>query len=298
MAMHGISHAAIGVPDLAMARDFYLEFGLTETAHGKFGTAAGGDQLIATEGDRRGIYELGFAVDDRDDLEQLASRLARLGLPCRYDGSGRLVFKEPVTNLPLVARVMDRPAPVVKGQHLVNRRADAVYRGRQPTVPRRLAHVVIGSPAWEQTRDFFQELGLFVTDERGKFISFLSCGQDHHNVAVVNAPRLYLHHTSWEVDDVDDVLKGGAHLTAGDSGRNLYGPGRHFIGSNYFWYFRDPAGLFMEYMSDMDIINDVRQWWKATRDDLVPGGDAWGPLWKSGSFTELRDATDMIGFEA
>jgi hypothetical protein len=36
--------------------------------------------------------------------------------------------------------------------------------------------------------------------------------------------------------------------------------GRHHIGSNFFWYLKDPAGNFSEYYSDMDCIVDDELW--------------------------------------
>jgi hypothetical protein len=34
----------------------------------------------------------------------------------------------------------------------------------------------------------------------------------------------------------------------------MWGLGRHAIGSNWFWYLRDPAGNFVEYTADLDTI--------------------------------------------
>jgi hypothetical protein len=42
----------------------------------------------------------------------------------------------------------------------------------------------------------------------------------------------------------------------------IWGLGRHLVGSNYFWYLRDPAGNFAEYSSDVD---------------TIPNDDAWQP---------------------
>jgi hypothetical protein len=88
-------------------------------------------------------------------------------------------------------------------------------------------------------------------------------------------PR-YLHHTSWQVDDVDEIGRGATDMLAKDPNRHVWGLGRHFVGSNYFWYLRDPAGNFSEYYSDIDCIVDDQLW--------TPGvweGDAglykWGP---------------------
>ena len=38
------------------------------------------------------------------------------------------------------------------------------------------------------------------------------------------------------------------------------GLGRHHIGSNFFWYLKDPAGNFSEYYSDLDCIVDEALW--------------------------------------
>jgi hypothetical protein len=38
------------------------------------------------------------------------------------------------------------------------------------------------------------------------------------------------------------------------------GLGRHHVGSNFFWYLKDPAGNFSEYYADMDCIIDDQLW--------------------------------------
>jgi hypothetical protein len=85
-----------------------------------------------------------------------------------------------------------------------------------------------------------------------------------------------LHHTAWEVDDVDEVGRGATAMLDADPHRHVWGPGRHFIGSNFFWYLRDPAGNFAEYYSDLDVIDDDVAWHPtaiADRRALY----AWGP---------------------
>jgi len=42
--------------------------------------------------------------------------------------------------------------------------------------------------------------------------------------------------------------------------RHVWGLGRHHVGSNFFWYLRDPAGNFCEYYSDLDCIVDDALW--------------------------------------
>ncbi len=58
--------------------------------------------------------------------------------------------------------------------------------------------------------------------------------------------------------------------------RDIWGLGRHFLGSNLFWYFRDPAGNFAEYYADLDQIPDDAEW---DARDWAPDKAlyAWGP---------------------
>ena len=104
----------------------------------------------------------------------------------------------------------------------------------------------------------------------------MRCSTDHHNVLVLAAPVNFLHHTSWQVDDVDEVGRGAFAMLEGRPERHVWGLGRHYAGSNFFWYLKDPAGNFSEYYSDMDCIVDDQLW---TPEDLegARGLFAWGP---------------------
>ena len=54
--------------------------------------------------------------------------------------------------------------------------------------------------------------------------------------------------------------RGATAMLKADPDRHTWGLGRHFIGSNFFWYLKDPAGNFSEYYSDMDCIVDDALW--------------------------------------
>ena len=140
-----------------------------------------------------------------------------------------------------------------------------------------LGHAVLGSTDFEGTQAFFTAgLGFKVSDYIKGVGAFMRCSTDHHNVLVLAAPVSFLHHTSWQVDDIDEVGR-GAHLMLEDHPeRHVWGLGRHYGGSNFFWYLKDPAGNFSEYYSDMDCIVDDQLW---TPEDLqgARGLYSWGP---------------------
>ena len=143
--------------------------------------------------------------------------------------------------------------------------------------PRKLGHVVIGSPDQATTQRFFTAgLGFKVSDEIAGIAAFLRCTTDHHNVLVQDAPVPFVHHTSWQVDDVDEIGRAATTMLNGDPKRHVWGLGRHYLGSNFFWYLRDPSGTFAEYYADLDIIEDDDAWNPEAVGDMR-ALYAWGP---------------------
>jgi catechol 2,3-dioxygenase-like lactoylglutathione lyase family enzyme len=144
--------------------------------------------------------------------------------------------------------------------------------------PRRLSHAVVGSTDAAASRRFFVEgLGFRVSDEVPAIgAAFLRCSSDHHNLLVQAAPVPFLHHSAWEMDDLDAVGRAAAAMVTADPGRHVWGLGRHGIGSNVFWYLRDPAGNFAEYSADLDVIADEDAWRVAASSE-AHGLAAWGP---------------------
>jgi hypothetical protein len=171
------------------------------------------------------------------------------------------------------------PAPAYNGPGVTTRtdlRAPGILR--EDTVrPRKLGHVVVGSTDQQFSQEFFQQgIGFKVSDTVPGLAAFMRCSTDHHNVLVQQAPVAFLHHTSWQVDDVDEVGRGASAMLAADPERHVWGLGRHHVGSNFFWYLKDPAGNFSEYYSDLDCIVDDALWrpgvWEGPR-----GLYSWGP---------------------
>ena len=119
-------------------------------------------------------------------------------------------------------------------------------------------------------------LGFELSDVSPGVIAFLRCSEDHHNVGLISSPVPFFHHSSWQVNDVDEIGKGAQNLLAVDPGRSVWGLGRHFLGSNLFWYFRDPSGNFAEYYADLDQI-PVAAEWEARQWEPDKALYAWGP---------------------
>jgi catechol 2,3-dioxygenase-like lactoylglutathione lyase family enzyme len=284
MAMHRLRSITIGVPEVEAVRGFYRDFGLDEVAPGRFATADGGEQLRFVAAPRRTLVSLAVGVDDANDLGRASESLAKLGVQTQRDAAG-LRATEPVSGI-AVELVVEPRVSQKSGAGAVANRPGAVVRhdARAPAVsaapsrPRRLQHVVFTSSDPLASRRFFTDgLGFRVSDEIPAFgATFLRCSTDHHNVLVQPGPFSFLHHTAWEMDDVDAVGRAAASMVAADAARHVWGLGRHAIGSNFFWYLRDPAGNFAEYSADLDVIADAEAW-KVAASTPAHGLAAWAP---------------------
>ena len=284
MALNGLSSITIGVPNVEDTCRYYAEFGLTRRG-ASFSTSEGGEQLRIIESPTRRLIELCVGADDPDDVARVSDRLSGLGVSIERDAASvgaleihsgvRVVIKvlPPIKQEPAVSEPTNGPGCTQRR----NGRAPAILR-EGPAHPRKLGHVVIGTPDAGASQRFFGEgVGFKVSDEVRGLAAFIRCSSDHHNLLLQPSPVAFLHHTSWQVDDVDEVGRGAMPMLEGHPERHVWGLGRHFIGSNFFWYLRDPAGNFSEYYSDMDSITDDQLWTPGMWEPSLRALYAWGP---------------------
>lgn len=283
MPLHRLNSLVIGVPNVEETRAYYTDFGLGRDEDW-LTTRDGGRQLKVEDAPTRRLIEVNVGVDDADDLDRIQRQLSALDLTVKREDDA-LVTEEPIAGFRAVVRIADRveqpaePATVYNGPGRIERagsRAPGVLR-ETPVQPRKLGHVVIGSTDHDATRRFFTEgLGFKTSDYIKDHGAFLRCSTDHHNVLVLGAPVNFLHHTSWQVEDIDEVGRGAFAMLEDHPERHVWGLGRHHAGSNFFWYLKDPAGNFSEYYSDMDSIIDDQLW----TPEVLEGAKGlfnWGP---------------------
>jgi len=305
MGLHTLTSITLGVPNVSETARYYEEFGLTLTP-GKdgqqrvLGTTDGGQQMTLVHAPQRRLLEMTIGADDQDDLNRIERKLDRLDASYAYDGE-TLRVSDPNSAILVTVQVVARITETLSAQEptngpgrpdRANGRARSVERNGRVR-PRKLGHVVIGSLDQEASQRFFTEgLGFMVSDRVPGLASFLRCSTDHHNLLIQQAPLNFLHHTAWEVDDVDEVGRGATSMLEGHPERHVWGLGRHHIGSNFFWYLKDPAGNFSEYYSDLDCIVDD-QLWKPSVVEGMRGLYNWGPP-PSPSFLEPEDLAALM----
>ncbi|WP_135456087.1 VOC family protein [Mycobacterium sp. DL99] len=284
MALHRLVSVTIGIPNVAETARYYEDFGLTPLGDNRFATADGGKQLRLLPAPKRRVVDVTFGADDQDDIDRITRQLQQLDLN-HSTGDGRVETFEPIAGFRAAVEVTPHlvqaapPAPVYNGPGRIDRsnnRAPGIMR-ENSVRPSKLGHVVIGSTDQAATQKFFTDgIGLKISDVVPSIAAFMRCSTDHHNILVQQAPVDFLHHTAWQVDDVDEVGRGAMAMLEDHPERHVWGPGRHHVGSNFFWYLKDPAGNFSEYYSDLDCIVDDALWqpgeWEGARSLFN-----WGP---------------------
>jgi catechol 2,3-dioxygenase len=289
LGIHSLDRFHFVVPDLAVAQNFYGEFGLDVTGAGdrlSLGTY-GHPHIWGTigEGARKKHAHLSFGAFE-DDIERFAQRLqdmriTRLDPPPGVESNG-VWLHDHDGNL-VEIKVAPKSSPDEKsvfgavsagpGQRGARLRSAAAR-----VQPRRLAHVLMFTRDVAKAIDFYTRvLGLRLSDHSGDNIAFLHGihGSDHHMIAFARSNAPGHHHFSWDVGAVDEIGAGAMHML--DKGFSKgWGLGRHVLGSNYFHYVQDPWGSFSEYSADIDYVPADCDW---------PAGDhapedsfyAWGP---------------------
>jgi catechol 2,3-dioxygenase-like lactoylglutathione lyase family enzyme len=288
-SVHSLDHFAFTVPDLDEAALFYTEFGLdVRRVDGRvdlhtFGHPHRWGSIHRAPG-RKKLQYLCFGAY-AEDMDALRGRLERQGVgraahplaqgPGIWCSDPQGVTVQVIVGPKVSPSEKKRVVPPVvpPGKGAAPRRS--MLTGVKPT---RLSHTLMfTSDVMGSARFYIDALGLRLSDHSGDGIAFLhgAHSSDHHMVAFAKSHGPGLHHSSWDVATFDDVGLGMQQMV--DKGhKEGWGMGRHVIGSNYFYYVRDPWGSFAEYSYDIDFIPaDVE--WKAQ--DCPPEDSfyVWGP---------------------
>jgi catechol 2,3-dioxygenase-like lactoylglutathione lyase family enzyme len=275
-----LAYGRLRAPDLDAMEAFLIEFGMVRadrTADALYmrGTDPDHHIHVTEKGDPAFIGFAYFAASE-DDLEAVsrapgASAVENIDEP----GGGRRVrLTEPngyrievvhgIETLPEIPVALQE----VNSGAAPTRRAGEVMRvniGRSRV--KRIGHGVMGTPDLPETVKWFREtLGLVCSDdvyaetEDNIIGSFNRCDRgdefvDHHVFFCMGNPKAGLNHLSFEVQDVDDVFTGHEHLEKLGRYEQIWGIGRHVLGSQVFDYWADPWGQVHEHWADSDRLN-------------------------------------------
>jgi catechol 2,3-dioxygenase-like lactoylglutathione lyase family enzyme len=289
-AVHSVNKFVFSVPDLKAAEHFFTSFGLDVRHRDNYlDLYTDGHESawasIHDSGKPKRLEYVSFGIDAADEAI-LASRIADRGIACAAhplsDGKG--IWLRNPDDIPVQLVVTPKVSPSAKTQPTPAKPV-APGQGAAPSRsmvaqvrPRRLSHVLFFTPDVTRMVGFCESvLGLRMSDHSGDGIAFMhgAHGSDHHLVAFAKSHAPGLHHSSWDVGSIDEVGCGSAQMQSAGYVHG-WGVGRHVLGSNYFYYVRDPWGSWTEFSADIDFIPHNLDWPAADH----PPEDSlyvWGP---------------------
>ena len=291
MSVRSLQHIALAVPDPAVGRKFYSDFGMEGKEHDKRVVmrchGRDQDQVVLVEGKKKHMHHVGFGTKPEDlaslkkRLEQNGTKLVDAPKETPYDG---VWFRDPdglLVNVRAAEPAKWRTVPEwkINNPGHLNRSGVAGHPKRDTQVrPTRLGHTLRFTPQMEKMVDFYTRVvGLQLSDRAQDIVAFMrgQGGSDHHIFGYIKSDRPGFHHASFEVGNVDEIGMGACRLL--DKGyKDGWGFGRHVIGSNFFHYIRDPWDSMAEYFCDIDYIPADSNW-KATNYPAEDSLYVWGP---------------------
>lgn len=275
MAFVGIDAVIFGAPDLKLARQFCLDWGLRKKSATRsrlvFATQIGSEVIVQPQDSsslpsrvspHSNFREVIWGVQSQREVDAIGKDLAR-DREVRRDADGTIhTVDDAGINIGL--RVWRHGGEKKSGGTQFNvpgdrGRIDRIAPFHQQAHPYRMGHIVFFAPNVKQAEAFYRKrLGFWLSDryagEAGVFLRW-AARSDHHNLFFIKARdgNTDLHHIAFEVSDVHEVFAGGIRF--GEKGwQTAVGPGRHPISSAYFWYFKNPLGGSVEYFSDPDFV--------------------------------------------
>ena len=187
---------------------------------------------------------------DRDDLDQAATELERLGhavhVGTREEADARMVrdfigFSDPTGN-----RIEIAWRPAVSGIR---------YHGTRDAGITGFSH--IGLCTTDPVRDeafWTQVCNARVSDRIGD-AALLRIDEVHHSIALFPTNRAGIQHINHQVETADDIMR-SLHFLKERRVNITFGPGRHPSSSAKFLYFEGPDGMMFEYSSGVRSIAD------------------------------------------
>jgi catechol 2,3-dioxygenase-like lactoylglutathione lyase family enzyme len=285
MALQGIDAVVFGVADMAEARRFLDDWGVTQVSATPdrliYRTRDGAEVIVRPKdaADLPPAIEPGNTVREviwgASTAQALEKSLATLrtvdnfrpgpdGLPRVTDPNGLSLAFRVSQRTPITVKPTQPNAPGSHGR--VNQRSPIHTQAH----PINIGHVVLFAADFAAMRAFYTEkLGFVISDEYPNHGVFTRCQQvgDHHNLFMLNRPgKAGVNHVAFTVADIHEVIGGGIAMSK-KGWKTEIGPGRHPISSAYFWYFENPLAAPLEYYADEDYCTEE---WKPSTFERKP----------------------------
>lgn len=301
MKIIGPDALVFGVDDLAATVQYLADYGLADAGEGVHETLDGTAIIIKPTADAslppplptgNMLRKIHWGCEDQASVEAIAAELSKDREVKRLDDGTIEVVDDLGFVLGFgvtVRRALDLPVEKIN--------APGAPWARQPNQlgvvtdaplprPRTIGHFALFVPDSARLEAFYRRLGFRVTDRLGAGM-FLQSGAalEHHQMFLIQTPPQMqgMEHVAFHLGGPQELMSAG--IAFGQKGyQSFWGPGRHIMGSNWFWYFNSPLGCRFEYDADMDLHDENWQPRSApaitdnTQAYLLQVREKWSPL--------------------
>ena len=290
MRIIGPDRVVFGVPNIKECHSYLLDFGLTQTE----GDGPGGmyealdgtgvavyadtdDRLPAPLHTLNTLRQVVWGCEDQAAVDEVAVELEKDRQVTRQaDGS---IWSQDDLGFEIAFQVTERRSLSLQAELIHSPGAES---GRPinalgtetetDATPRTLSHVVLFVPEMEKMEKFYAErLGFITTDRFTNLGPFMrtKINSDHHSLFFMQTPPFLqgMEHLAFHMQGPNEVMIAGTRFK-NKGYQTFWGPGRHILGSNWFWYFKSPFGCNFEYDADMDKHDET---WMPR--EIMPGPD-------------------------
>ena len=269
MTVTGIDAITFGVADMAEATRFLDDWGVKRASTGVYRCANRSEVRIQSLDSPKlpravetgsTLREILWGVDSKRALDAVRHELAK-DRDVTVDKDGTLHSVDDA-GLGIAFRITQRVK--LKATPLGFNTPGAPGRIDKPTtyyvraLPQEISHVVFAVPDLKVAETFYiKRLGFRVSDRYAGRAVFLrgSPAGNHHHIFLINSQdgRSHFNHMAFKVRDIHEVI-GGGQFIVGKGWETQAGPGRHYVSSACFWYFKSPLGGAFEYAADEDVV--------------------------------------------
>lgn len=255
-----LGYVALNVTDLDRSERFYRDVvGLESMGSGPedcrfMRCDAHHHSVVLFRRDRPGLKRIGFEMESPAALDALCRALDTADIAWReVPAEERSLFR--------LGRAIQMEEPHTGATFEFFESMHEIARPFRPTTAKieRLGHVVLRSPRYAETIQFFRDvLNFRVSDEVEGAVTFMRAFPNglHHTLGIGHGQRPGLHHVNFMVTEVDDI--GRAMWRFQREGVPVVnGPGRHPPSGSMFYYFLDPDELTLEYSFGMEEFPEI-----------------------------------------
>jgi len=269
MRIIGPDFVVFGVDNIDDCKTYLEDYGLVATSGGVYVSMDGTGVIVKTIDDPslpaplpsgNTLRQVIWGCEDQAAVDEIADELSKDREVIRQaDGS---IWAKDDCGFEIAFQVTIRKELSLPGE-LIN--SPGAKTGRPvnqlgteketDALPRTLSHVVLFADSDKMEAFYRDRLNFKTTDKFigvGPFMQS-AANPEHHTLFTLNTPP-HMHgmeHLAFHVEGPSEVMIAGSRLK--EKGyQTFWGPGRHYFGSNWFWYFKSPFGCHFEYDADMD----------------------------------------------